>query len=158
MASVPRDSVLQEFAERIDTGNDNPDRSRALIIFNFSDKPLEGLVLFSVDMPWTDTDELPPVRVCKFGSEEAAPSGIRQLKHEPAAPGQAKGRISFGLCFEVDLVGEHSYATYIAEYVESQDVPEVIGEPADSQYYRVVETVRHEGELPPFGPLPELFG
>ena len=63
-------AILAAIADRIDTGLDSPETSRALVVFNRTEQPLSGVAVFRASMSWPRDMPLPPVVV----TTRAAPS------------------------------------------------------------------------------------
>jgi len=139
---------LADSAERIDTGLDAPDTSRALVVFNQTDAPLRGVAVFRASMSWPRGLPLPPVVVTDAG--RAVPSAVRDRTEGPDAKGRAdRLRLAFSLCFAVADVPANGWRTFIASYTDApapalEDFMETPG-------LVVVETTRHGGDLPPVG-------
>lgn len=145
-------ALLQDFysiAERINTGTENPDISRALVVFNSTTQTLSGTAAFRASMAWPRGVPLPPVSVTDAAGS-MVPSAIRDLREGPDAKGRAdRVQFSFSLCFAVSDVPANGWRTYLASYADAptlalEDFMEMPG-------LVVVETTRHGGELPPIG-------
>lgn len=141
-------SDLAAITERIHTGLDNPEESRALVVFNQTNQPLSGVAVFRASMPWPRGLPLPPVVVTAEG--KTVPSTVRDMTEGPDAkirPGRC--HLRFSLCFAVLNVPANGWRTYIAAYADTfapalEDFVETPG-------LVVVETNRHGGDLPPVG-------
>lgn len=141
-------SDLSAIAERIQTGLDNPEISRALVVFNQTDQPLSGTAVFHVSMSWPRDAPLPPITVMDEG--KTVPSAIRDMTAGSDIKGRPdRCRLRFSLCFAVSDVPANGWCTYIAAYAEtpSPTLEDFVGIPG----LVVVETTRHEGDLPPVG-------
>ncbi len=139
---------FQPFTDRINTGTDNPDTSRALVVFNRTDQPVSGIAVFRAEMSWPRGLPPPPVIVTDKGG--SVPSAVRDMTEGPDAKGRAdRRRLAFSLCFQVSDVPANGWRTYIAAYTDAptptlEDFVETPG-------LIVVETTRHGGDLPPVG-------
>jgi len=134
--------------ERINTGTDDPDISRALIVFNQSDAPLSGVAVFRAAMAWPCGLPLPPVVVTDDG--RAVPSAVRDRTEGPDAKGRADHLLlGFSLCFAVADVPANGWRTYIASYTDAPVF--VLEDFVETPGLVVVETTRHGGALPPVG-------
>lgn len=136
-----------EIASQIDTGTENFDNSRALIVFNSTDKPVSGIACFHVDMPWRRDKILPAIDIYHFLTNQAT-----RCRYS-LTPGfmPADRRLVFDLSFEVKDIPALGWDTYIAEYVEKVKTPRLNAEDwIDSLI--VAETLRHPGEYPPRWP------
>ncbi len=142
---------LQSIAERVNTGTENPDTSRALVVFNLTSTPQSGVAVFRASMSWPGDVPLPPVSVTD--TEGAlVPSAIREMQEGPDTKGRAgRVQLSFALCFAVSDVPANGWRAYIASYT---DVPILTLEDfVETPGLTVVETTRHGGELPMMGEL-----
>jgi len=139
---------LTAIAERINTGLDAPDTSRALVVFNLTDLPVSGVAVFRAAMSWPRDLPLPPVAVMDEG--RAVPAAIYEMTEGPDVKGRSdRCKLSFSLCFAVSDVPANGWRTYIASYT---DVPApALGDSVETPGLSVVETTRHGGDLPPVG-------
>jgi hypothetical protein len=145
----------QNVAAQIDTGISDPETSRALIVFNHTDRSLDGAAVFRAEMAWPADTSLPPVVISELGGA-AVPSVLTDWHEGPDQKGRAAHRhISFVLRFAVQDVPAQGWRTYIATYSDTLGpvLPETQFE--NTPGLVVVETLRHEGSLPPvFYPTP----
>ena len=137
---------LQAIAERINTGIENPDISRALVVFNSTFQSLEGVAVFRASYSWPRDMPLPPV-VITDSCGVVVPSALRE-QHEAA---DSKGRtdrvqLSFALCFAVSDVPANGWRTYIASYADA--LTPLLEDFVETPGLTVVETRRHGGDLP----------
>lgn len=139
---------LAEIAERINTGLDDPETSRALVVFNQTDQPVSGVAVFRAAMSWPRALPLPPVLVTDGGL--AVPSIVRDVTEAPDLKGRAdRCQFGFSLCFAVSDVPANGWRTSIAAYA---DMPaSVLGDFVETPGLVVVETTRHGGDLPSVG-------
>jgi len=146
---------LAAIADHINTGLDDPETSRALVVFNLTPLPLSGVIVFRVAMSWPRDLPLPPVVVMDEG--ESVPSAIRDMTEGPDAKGRADRRqLTFSLYFVVSDVPANGWRTYIAAYTDAPS-------PAREDFVEtpglvVVETTRHGGDLPPVGSFENAEG
>lgn len=148
---------LAALAERIHTGLNDPESSRALIVFNSSGEEYSGVAIFHADMAWPVGVSLPPIVVREREGAVVA-SVLTAWQEGPDAKGRADHRqIAFDLRFGVQNVPAHGWRTYIASY---EEVP-TVSFPADvtglAAGVIVVETQRHAGDLPPVGRFVSVF-
>lgn len=133
---------LRTVAERINTGSDNPETSRALVVFNETGAPLSGVAVFEASMSWPVAVPLPPVAVTEFDGTPVV-SECADFADGPDVKGRADRRqISFVLRFAVTDVPAHGWKTYLAAYAPV---------PAPTLGLTVLETTRHDGDLPQEG-------
>ena len=141
-------SDLAGIAERIHTGLDAPENSRALVVFNQSDQPLDGSAVFHASMSWPRGVPLPPVVVTNEG--KTVPAAIREMTEEPDVKGRPdRCLLRFSLGFAVAAVPANGWRTYIAAYAEAPSLP--LESFVETPGLVVVETTRHDGDLPPVG-------
>lgn len=139
---------LTTIAERINTGLDAPDTSRALVVFNLTDLPVSGVAVFRAAMSWPRDLPLPPVAVMDEG--RAVPAAIHEMTEGPDIKGRAdRCKLSFSLCFAVTDVPAKGWRTYIAAYTDAPASP--LENSVETSGLSVVETTRHGGDLPPVG-------
>ena len=140
---------LQAIAERIHTGTENPDISRALVVFNSTPQFLSGVAVFRALMAWLRDTPLLPVSISDADGI-AVPSAIRDLSKGPDAKGRAdRVQLSFSLRFAVADVPANGWRTYFASYA---DVPALaLKDFVETPGLVVVETTRHGGDLPMVG-------
>lgn len=142
---------LQLIAERINTGTDNSDTSRALVVFNLMPQPLSGVAVFRASMAWPVGTPLPPVSVTNSDGR-IVPSAVQEMQTGPDAKGRAdRVQLSFALCFAVSDVPPNGWRTYIASYAEAPTL--VLEDFVETPALIVVETTRHGGDLPMMGCL-----
>ena len=145
---------LTAIVERIHTGLNAPEQSRALVVFNQTDQPLSGIAVFHASMSWPCETPLPPVRVVDMAGE-AVLTAVTPIVVGPDVKGRSDRRhLSFSLCFAVSDIPANGWRTYIAAYAETlspalQDFVETLG-------LVVVETTRHGGDLLPLGCFADL--
>ena len=142
---------LQAIAERVNTGTENPDTSRALVVFNSTDRPLGGVAVFGASMAWPRDVPLPPVSITAADGV-TVPSAIREMQQRPEAKGRAdRVQLSFALYFAVSDVPANGWRTYLASYtnVPAPALEDFVETPGLS----VVETTRHGGDLALAGTL-----
>jgi hypothetical protein len=143
--------LLSSVARRINTGTDNPETSRALIVFNLTSKPLSGAAVFRASMSWPRERSLPPV-VVTDGEGIPIASALREMTQGADSKGRAdRVQLSFALYFTVKDVPANGWCTYLAAYANTpafalEDFIETPG-------LVVVETTRHRGDLPLTGTL-----
>lgn len=140
---------LQPIAERINTGTENPDTSRALVVFNSTHQTLSGIAVFRASMAWPVETPLPPVSVTDAGGR-IVPSAVREMQTGLDAKGRAdRVQLSFSLCFAAADVPANGWRTYVASYA---DAPTLLLEDfIETPGLTVVETTRHGGDLPMLG-------
>lgn len=139
---------LAVIAERVNTGVDAPETSRALVVFNLTDLPVSGVAVFRAAMSWFLDLPLPPVTVMDEG--RAVPAAIHEMTEGPDIKGRADRRqLTFSLCFAVSDVPAKGWRTYIAAYMDAP--ASTLGDFVETPGLTVVETTRHGGDLPPVG-------
>lgn len=147
---------LHTIAERINTGTENPDTSRAFVVFNFTSSPLSGVAVFRASMAWPCDVPLPPVSVTDAAGSVVA-SAIREIQTGSDAKGRAdRVQLSFALWFAATEVPANGWRTYIASYAEGPTL--ALEDLVETPGLVVVETTRHGGDLPPTGLLQVLMG
>ncbi len=135
-------------ADRINTGTDSPDTSRALVLFNRTCQPVSGVAVFRASMSWPRDVPLPPVVVMDQG--KTLPLAVRDLTDGADAKGRPdRHRLSFSLCFAVSDVPANGWRTYIAAYADTPSP--ALEDFVETPGLVVVETTRHGGDLPPVG-------
>ena len=140
---------VQLIAGRIHTGTEDPDTSRALVVFNLTPNIQSGVAVFRASMSWPRDVPLPPVGVAD-GSGVSVPSTLQNMTQGADAKGRAdRVQLGFALYFAAADVPANGWRTYIASYT---DVPGPALENAlPNADLVVVETTRHGGDLPMTG-------
>lgn len=139
---------LAAIAGRINTGLEDLETSRALVVFNQTDQPVSGVAVFRAAMSWPRDLPLPPVVVSDGG--KPAPSAVHDLTASPDAKGHADRRhLAFSLSFVVADVPANGWRTYIAAYTDAPSP--ALEDFLETSGLVVVETTRHGGDLPPVG-------
>ena len=149
MADFQTTAALRAVAERVNTGAADPETSRALVVFNRTDRPLAGTAVFRADMAWPRDTPLPPVVIRELGGE-VVPSALTDRHEGPDRKGRADRRqVAFALRFAVQEVPPQGWRTYIAAYTDTpaSDTAEVLADATPG--LEVIETLRHGGDLPP---------
>lgn len=142
---------LQSIAERINTGTENPDTSRALVVFNSTSQPLSGVAVFRASMAWLRDTPLPPVSITDANGRIVS-SAVREMQAGPDAKGRAdRVQLSFALCFVVSEVPANGWRTYVASYAEAPTL--LLEDFVVTPGLLVVETTRHDGNLALVGTL-----
>ena len=140
---------LQSLADNINTGLDNPETSRALVVFNQMHLSQSGTAVFRASMSWPLNLPLPPVAVTN-GEGNLVPAIIRELTESPDPKGRAdRVLLCFALHFSADAVLANGWRTYYASYAESASP--LLENAAENTDLIVIETTRHGGDLPPAG-------
>jgi hypothetical protein len=140
---------LQSIADCINTGAENPDTSRALVVFNLTEQTLSGTAVFRASMSWPNGVPLPPVTVTDWAGQRV-PSVIREMSEGPDAKGRLTHcQLTFSLQFSVAIIPPNSWHTYIAAYAERPGDPSAEYPSAEIADLMVLETTRHSGDLPP---------
>lgn len=133
-------------AERINTGTEDPETSRALVVFNSSSQALSGVAVFRASMAWSHKTPLPPVSITDANGA-TVPSVVRETQTGPDAKGRTdRVQLSFSLCFAVFGVPANGWRTYIASYADAPTL--VLEDSVETPGLFVVETTRHGGDLP----------
>ena len=147
---------LQAIADRINTGTNDPDTSRALVVFNLTSHPVSGIAEFRASMSWSLHQPLPPVAVTEPDGT-AVPAAVLEMQSGPDGKGRSERRqLSFALHFAVSDVPAQGWRTYIASYADaSSPLLENGSEPVD---LNVVETIRHSGDFSSMGKFSEVDG
>ena len=136
---------LHTIAERINTGTDSPETSRALVVFNSTSRTLSGVAVFRVSMAWPRDVPLPPVSVTGAAGSVVA-SAVREMQTGPDTKGRAdRVQLSFSLCFAATDVPANGWRTYIASYAEGPTI--ALEDFVETPGLIVVETTRHGGDL-----------
>ena len=142
---------LHPIAERINTGTENPETSRALVVFNLISQPQSGIAVFRASMSWPRDVPLPPV-VVTDGDGLAAPSALREMTQGADAKGCAdRVQLGFAIYFAADAVPANGWRTYIASYTNAPLIE--LENALPNTDLVVVETTRHGGDLPMTGTL-----
>jgi hypothetical protein len=143
-------------AKRINTGTDNPETSRALVVFNTTGEPLGGVAVFEASMTWPVNDLMPFVAVTDADGNAVA-SDIPDLAEGPDPKGREDHRLlAFQLRFAVSDVPARGWRTYLA-FLAGDAAPDEVVSPdpegldVETPGLEVVETTRHGGDLPPNG-------
>jgi len=143
---------LQAIAERINTGTDNTDTSRALTVFNLTRHSQSGIAVFRASMSWPRDVLLSPVVITDTDGG-MVPSAVREMTQGADAKGRAdRVQLSFAIYFMVTDVPANGWRTYIASYTDAPS-PGLENAPPNADLV-VMETTRHGGELPLVGELP----
>lgn len=131
---------FQSLAERINVGVDDAEMSRALVVFNETDAPLSGVAIFQASMSWPVGVPLPPVAVTEFDGTPVV-SECADFADGPDVRGRAERRqLTFTLRFAVSGIPARGWKTYLAAYAPL---------PSPTPGLTVLETTRHDGDLPP---------
>lgn len=131
---------LRALAERINTGADNPETSRALVVFNQTASPLSGVAVFDASMSWPVGVPLPPVVVTDFDGRPIIAELVNFADGPDAAGRAGRRQLTFTLRFAVSDVPARGWKTYFAAYAPL---------PAPTPGLTVLETDHHDGDLPP---------
>lgn len=142
---------FQKLADRIDTGLDCPETSRALVVFNLTEGILSGVAVFSASMSWSSGTLLPPVLVTDTEGN-AVPAVIAEMTEGPDPKGRLdRCCLSFSLAFAAADVPAQGWRTYLAFYAETPSP--LLSFASETPGLSVTETTRHDGSLPPVGRL-----
>ena len=145
---------LHSIAERIHTGTDSPDTSRALVVFNLTPQPQSGVAVFRASMAWPQGAPLPPV-VVTDSDEVPVPSALRDMTQGVDAKGRAdRVQLNFALYFAADVVPANGWRTYLASYTDA--LGPALEDFVETPGLTVVETTRHGGDLAMVGELEPL--
>ena len=145
---------FQSIADRINTGTENPDTSRALVVFNSTLQILSGVAVFRASMAWPRDTPLPPVTLTDTDGEVVS-SAVREMEMGPDAKGRAdRVQLSFALCFAVSDIPANGWRTYLASYTDAPTL--ALEDFVGTLGLTVVETTRHSGELAGTGSLEPL--
>ena len=137
---------LQPIVERISTGTENPETSRALVVFNLTPQPQSGVAVFRASMSWPRDVPLPPV-VVTDADGAIVPSAVREMQAGPDTKGRVERvQLSFTLYFAVSDVPANGWRTYIASYADEPTL--ALKDFVETPGLTVVETTRHGGDLP----------
>ena len=153
-ADVDNWTYLFLTADRVNTGLNSPDTSRALVVFNLTEQPISGVAVFRASMSWPRATPLPPVLVTDLQGVAVA-AAVQDMTESPDAKGRADRRqLSFSLCFQVSDIPANGWRTYVAFYSDtpSPTLGTFVGTPS----LVVVETTRHGGDLPSVGCYADL--
>ena len=140
---------LIAIAERIDTGTDDPETSRALVVFNQTDQPMSGIGVFQASMSWPRETSLPPVIVTETDGNPVSAALMTLTVGLDAKGRPDRSQLSFSLRFAVSDVPANGWRTYIASYAKNPSP--VLLDCTETPGLVVVETTRHGGDLPPVG-------
>jgi hypothetical protein len=153
------EAQYEQIALNIDTGTDDAETSRALIVFNPTSLAVSGIAVFHVDMPWPAGRVLPSIGVTHLDQTVQSslsiptflPARIAAAVGPPAVGTKELGRLIFDLRFEVHDVPANGWDTYIAKYgpdspADKDSIPHPV-QPISA--LAVVETTRHHGVLDP---------
>ncbi len=146
---------LQNLAGRIDTGDADSETSRALVVFNTTGKALTGVAVHEASMAWPVNALVPFIAVTDTNGSPVA-SDIPNLAEGPDPGGRADHRLlAFQLRFAVQDVPARGWQTYLVfmagDAVDETAAPEPQGLDTETPGLVVVETSRHQGDLPPVG-------
>ena len=145
---------LQSITERINTGTENPDTSRALVVFNLTPQLLSGTAVFRASMSWPRDFPLPPITVTDSAGVPV-PSVIQDKTQGPDTQGRAdRVQLSFAIYFCVTGVPANGWRTYLASYADAPSPPRK--DFVETPGLTVVETTRHAGDLAMAGVLKAL--
>ena len=140
---------LQSLAGNINTGLDNPENSRALVVFNQTHLSQSGTAVFRASMSWPLNLPLPPVAVTN-GEGNLVPASIGGMSEAPDPKGRAThALLSLALRFDVSDIPPSGWRTYYASYAASASP--LLENAAENADLIVIETTRHGGDLPPTG-------
>lgn len=140
---------LQSLADRINTGLDNPENSRALVVFNQTDQSQSGTAVFRASMSWPLNLPFPPVAVTN-GEGNLVPASIGMMSEAPDPKGRSThALLSLALRFDVADIPPSGWRTYYAAYAGHASPP--LENDAENADVMVVETTRHDGDLSPTG-------
>jgi len=140
---------LKTLADRINTGLDSPETSRALVVFNLTNVPLSGVAVFDASMAWPTALPFPPVVVTEMGTVIVS-STITRYDDAADKKGRSDYRlIHFELRFAVQAVPSNGWKTYLAAYTQTS--PHPLLDLTEQKGLMVAETMRHGGDLPPVG-------
>ena len=140
---------LQSLADRINTGLDNPETSRVLVVFNQTDRSQSGTAVFRASMSWPLNLPFPPVAVTN-GEGNLVPASIGMMSEAPDPKGRStRALLSLAVRFDVADIPPSGWRTYYAAYAEHASPPLENG--AENADLMVVETTRHDGDLSPNG-------
>ena len=106
-------------------------------------------------MSWPAGTPLPPVRITD-GDGNPIPAALTDLANAPDRKGRADRRhLTFALRFLVADVPAQGWRAYVAAYVTEPvpDSPDALA--PETAGLNVVETLRHDGPLPPQGTFAE---
>ena len=138
---------FQAIAERINTGTENPDTSRALVVFNCTSQTLSGVAVFRASFSWPRAVVFPAVVVIDSLGNEVI-SRPHNLENKPDTKGRHdRWQISFDLRFLVSNIPAQGWHTYYALYADVPDQRVLAPENAETPGLVVVETTRHGGDL-----------
>lgn len=144
---------LQEIVKRINTGEADPETSRALVVFNETNAPITGVAVFEAEISWPLNDLLPFIAVSDAEGNSAS-SDIPDMAEGPDPKGRADWqRLAFQLRFAISDVPAQGWKTYLAFYGGEIVAPDPQGLDVESPGLTVVETTRHGGDLPACGPF-----
>jgi hypothetical protein len=142
---------LQATAARINTGTENPDTSRALVVFNSSDQPLSGVAVYEASMTWPINHNVPFVAISEFDGSTVA-SDMPDMAEGPDPKGRDDHRLlAFQIRFAVQDVPANGWRTYIASFADELFPPDPEGLDVGTVDLTVIETTRHGGDLPHIG-------
>jgi len=143
---------FQAIAERINTGTENPETTRALVVFNISPHSQSGVAMLRASMSWPRDVPLPPV-IITGNDELPVPSALREMMQGADTKGRAdRVQLSFAIYFAAADVPVHGWRTYIASYTDAPS-PGLENALPNADLV-VMETTRHSGDLPTTGELP----
>ncbi len=144
-------SPLQATAARINTGTENPETSRALVVFNSTDEAQSGVVVYEASMTWPTNHLVPFIAVSELDGATVA-SDVPDMAEGPDPKGREDHRLlAFQLRFAVQDVPANGWRTYIASLADELFPPDPEGLDVETANLDVIETTRHGGDLPPIG-------
>lgn len=147
---------LQQIADLIDTGTENSENSRALVVFNLTPQALNGCARYRVSMPWKIDHIMPPIVVSNMDGFPID-SEVSHLSQNPLAMArEGYMQIEFDLLFRVTTINPISWQTYIAAFSDCtvETATEYLSPIIAA--LQVFETNRHNGIYPHTGTLAML--
>lgn len=144
-------SLLRQIAERIDTGEADPQASRALVVFNVTERALSGTTVFRANMAWPKSLSLPPILLTDSAGH-GVPCAVSEINESPDKKGRADHcHLSFALRFTVQDVPAQGWRTFIASYADASPILPPDLADAETPGLIVIETLPHAGDLPANG-------
>lgn len=146
---------LRRATELIDTSNDDPDATRALVVWNAGETSSAGIAVYHAEYPMRSAASLVGVDV-RDGDGLAVPAALRNVTIRNSGEGAGERPIViFDLVFVIREIPPRSWDTYFASYAQRAREEDKLRESPEADV-AVLETLCHGGPLPPRGSFDKL--
>ncbi|BDI32243.1 hypothetical protein CCAX7_42940 [Capsulimonas corticalis] len=143
--------LLRQTAEKVDTGTEASETSRAFVVFNTTRAPLTGTAVFHAEMSWPRGADLPPIAVTEMAGRPVPRVVGDVLRSEDERGRPDRERIAFDIRFAVTDVPANGWKTYLAWFTEDPAPPNAADLPEAETGLIAIETTRHGGDFPASG-------